>query len=92
LVYSWKWIRVFRTCLIKIGVVDGHPKLPVCLRDHDRVGQPHWVIDLLNEASLQELADLFTNEVLPLDGLLAWLLPDWPGIGGGSSDGARSPP
>jgi hypothetical protein len=39
------------------------------------------VIDLLNEASLQELADLFTNEVLPLDGLLAWLLPDRPGIG-----------
>jgi hypothetical protein len=81
LVYARKWIRVFWTCLIKIGVVDAHPKLPVCLRDHDRVSQPHWVVDLLNEASLQQLAELFTDEVLPLDGLLAWLLPDRPGVG-----------
>jgi hypothetical protein len=39
------------------------------------------VVDLLNEASLQQLAELFTDEVLPLDGLLAWLLPDRPGVG-----------
>jgi hypothetical protein len=28
------------------------------------------VLDLFNEASLQQLVDLFTDEVLPLDGLL----------------------
>jgi L-alanine-DL-glutamate epimerase-like enolase superfamily enzyme len=38
------------------------------------------MVDLLDEASLQQLADLFTDEVLPLDGLLAWL-PDRPGVG-----------
>jgi hypothetical protein len=81
LIYSRKWIRVFWTCLIKIGVVDAHPKLPVSLWDDDRIGQPHWVIDLFDEASLQQLADLFTNEVLSLNGLLLWLLSDRPGIG-----------
>jgi hypothetical protein len=29
------------------------------------------MVDLLDEASLQQLADLFTDEVLPLDGLQA---------------------
>jgi hypothetical protein len=38
------------------------------------------MVDLLDEASLQQLADLFTDEVLPLDGLLAWLLPDRLGV------------
>jgi hypothetical protein len=38
------------------------------------------VVDLFDEASLQQLADLFTDEVLPLDGLLPWLLSDRPGI------------
>jgi hypothetical protein len=80
LIYSRKWIRVFWTCLIEIGVVDAHSKLPVCLRDHDRIGQPHWVVDLLDEASLQQLADLFTDEVLP-DGLLPRLLSDRSGVG-----------
>jgi hypothetical protein len=32
------------------------------------------VVDLFDETSLQELADLFTDKVLPLDGLLPWLL------------------
>jgi hypothetical protein len=48
---------------------------------NDRIGQPHWVVDLFDEASLQQLADLFTGEVLPLDGMLPWLLPDRSGIG-----------
>jgi hypothetical protein len=73
--------RGFWTCLIEIGVVDAHPKLPVCLRDHDWIAQPHWVVDLLDEVSLQQLADLFTDEVLPLNGLLARLLSDRSGIG-----------
>jgi hypothetical protein len=81
LIYSRKWIRVFWTCLIEVGVVDAHLKLPISLWDHDQIGQPHWVVDLLDEASLQQLVDLFTDEVLPLDGLLPWLLPDRPGVG-----------
>jgi hypothetical protein len=80
LIYSRKWIRVFWTCLIEIGVVDAHPKLPISLWDHDRIGQPYWVVDLLDEASLLQLADLFMDEGLPLNGLLAWLLPDRPGV------------
>jgi hypothetical protein len=67
LIYSRKWIRVFWTCVIEIG-------------DNDRIGQPQWVVDLFDEASLQQLADLFTDEVLPLDGLLPWLLSDRSGI------------
>jgi hypothetical protein len=81
LIYSRKWIRVFWTCLIKIGVVDAHPKLPFSLRDDDRIGQPHRVVDLFDEARLQQLADLFTDEVLPLNGLLSWLLSHRLGVG-----------
>jgi hypothetical protein len=39
------------------------------------------VVDLFDEAKLQQLADHFTDEVLPLDGLLLWLLPHRLGIG-----------
>jgi hypothetical protein len=52
LIYSRKWIGVFWTCLIEIGVVDAHPKLPVSLWDYDWIGQPYWVVDLFDEASL----------------------------------------
>jgi hypothetical protein len=45
------------------------------------IGQPHWVVDLFDEASLQQLTDLFTDEVLPLDGLLSWLFLDRSGVG-----------
>jgi hypothetical protein len=38
-------------------------------------------VNLFDEASLQQLADLFSDEVLPLDGLLAWLLSHRSGIG-----------
>jgi hypothetical protein len=38
------------------------------------------VVDLFDEASLQQLVELFTDEVLPFDGLLPWLLSDRPGI------------
>jgi hypothetical protein len=81
LVYTWKWIGVFWTCLIEVVVVDAHPKLPVGLRDDDRISQPHEVVDLFDEASMQQLAYLFTDEVLPLDGLLLWLLLHQPGVG-----------
>jgi hypothetical protein len=38
-------------------------------------------VDLFDEASLQQLADLFTDEVLPLDGLLSWHLLHRPSVG-----------
>jgi hypothetical protein len=44
------------------------------------------------KASMQQLADLFTDEVLPLDGLLSSLLTHRLGVRVDLSDGARSPP
>jgi hypothetical protein len=64
-----------------VGVADAHLKLPVGLQDDERIGQPHRVVDLFDEACLQQLADFFTDEVLLPDGLLAWLLPHQPGVG-----------
>jgi hypothetical protein len=61
---------VFGTCLVETCVVDAHPKLPVGFRDDHRVGQPPRVVDLLNEAGAKQLLDFFTDEVLPLNGLL----------------------
>ena len=74
LVDMWKRIGVSRTCLVEAGVVDAHPKLPIGLWDDDRVGQSLGVVDLFDEASMQEFADFFTNEVLPLHRLLPRLL------------------
>ena len=72
---------ISRTCLIEAGVVDAHLKLPVCLGNDNRVGQPLGMVDLLDEASVQQLADLFTDEVVPLYGLLSRLLTHRLGIG-----------
>jgi hypothetical protein len=74
LVYSWKWIWVLGIGLIEVGVVDAHPKLPVSLGDDDWIGQPYWVMDLFDEASVQQLPDLLRDEVLPLNGLSLRLL------------------
>jgi hypothetical protein len=52
LIYAWKWIRVLRTSLIKAGVVDAHPKLPIRLGDDVWVGQPHWVMNLFDEVGV----------------------------------------
>jgi hypothetical protein len=81
LIYSWKRERVFETCLVETRVVDAHPELPAGLRDDNRVGQPPRVVDLPYEASLKQLLDFFTNEVLPLNGLLPRLLLDRSALG-----------
>jgi hypothetical protein len=81
LIYSWKRKRVFGTCLIETGVVDAHPKLHANLGDNNRIGQPPWVVDLPDKAAVEQLFDFFTDEVLPLYGLLSGLLLDWSGIG-----------
>jgi hypothetical protein len=72
---------VFWTCLIESSVVDVHPKLPTRIGDDNRVGQPPWVMDLLDEASIEQLLDLLTNEILLLNGLLLWFLLDGSDIG-----------
>jgi hypothetical protein len=77
LIYTWKWIRVLGTSFIKAGVVDAHPKLPVCLWNDDWIGQPQWVMNLFDEASAQQLPDLHTDEVLPLNRLSPRLLTHW---------------
>jgi hypothetical protein len=80
LIYSRERERVFWTCLIETGVVDAHPKLPTSLGDNYRVSQPPWVMDLPDEASIEQLLDLFTDEILLLDGLLPGFLLDRSGI------------
>jgi hypothetical protein len=74
LIYSWKWIWVLGTGLIEVGVVDAHLKLPVSLGNDDWIGQPYWVMDLFDEASAEQLPDLLTDEILPLNGLSPRLL------------------
>jgi hypothetical protein len=81
LVNSWERKRVFGTCLVETCVVDAHPKLLVGLRDDHRIGQPLGVVDLPYEAGVEQLFDLFTDEVLPLNGLLPGPLLDQPDIG-----------
>jgi hypothetical protein len=74
LIYSWKWIRVLGTSLIEVGVVDAHLKLPISLGNDNWIGQPYWVMNLSDEASMQHLSDLLTDEILPLNGLSPRLL------------------
>jgi hypothetical protein len=72
--------RIFGTCLVETCVVDAHPKLPIGIRDDRRIGQPPGVVDLLYEASIEQLFDLFTDEVLSLNGLLPGPLLDRSGV------------
>jgi hypothetical protein len=74
LIYSWKWIWLLGTCLIEVAVVDAHLKLLVSLGNNDWISQPYWVMDLFDEASAQQLPDLLTDEILPLNGLSPRLL------------------
>ena len=71
---------VFWTCLVEVGVVDAHPKLPVSLWDDDRVGQPLGVVYFPDKPSIQQLLDLRTDEVLPCNGLLSNSLLHWFGF------------
>jgi hypothetical protein len=68
------------TCLIETCVVDAHLKLPAGLRDDHRIGQPPRVVDLPYEASVEQLCDLFMDEVLLLYGLLPGPLLDRSGV------------
>jgi hypothetical protein len=74
LIYLWKWTWVLGIGLIEVGVVDAHLKLPISLGNDDWIGQPYWVMDLFDEASVQQLPDLLTDEILPLNGLSPRLL------------------
>jgi hypothetical protein len=80
LIYSWKWIWVLGIGLIEVGVVDAHLKLPVSHGNDDWIGQPYWVMDLFDEASVQQLPNLLMDETLPLNGLSPRLLTHQLGI------------
>jgi hypothetical protein len=54
--------------------------LPAYLGDDNRVGQPPRVMDLPYEAGVEQLFYFFTDQVLPLNGLLLGLLLDRSGI------------
>jgi hypothetical protein len=81
MVNSWERKRIFETCLVETCVVDAHLKHPVGLRDDHRIGQPPGVVDLPYEAGVEQLFDLFIDEVLPLNGLLPGPPLDRSGIG-----------
>jgi hypothetical protein len=81
LVYSWKRKRIIGICIVETGVVDAHLKLPVGLGDDNRIGQPQRVVGLLDKASVEQLFDLFMDEVLPLNGLLQGFC--WTGLASG---------
>jgi hypothetical protein len=66
--------KVFGACLVETGVVDVHLKFPIGLGDNNMVCQPPRVVGLPYEASVKQLLELFTDEVLPLNGLLSGLL------------------
>jgi hypothetical protein len=68
------------TCLIDTSVVDAHLKLLVGFGDNNRVGQPPRVVDLPDEVGVKQLFNFFTDEGLPLNGLLLRHLLDWPGV------------
>src|SRR5690349_8725485 len=74
LIYTRQRIRVLGACLIQAGVVNAHPKLSVCLWHDNWVGQLHGVMNLFNKASMQQLPDLLTDEVMSFHGLSPWLL------------------
>jgi hypothetical protein len=77
----WKRERISRACLVETGAVDAHPKFPVGLGDDNKVGQPPWVVDIPYEASVEQLLEFFTDEVLPLNGLLLGFLLHRPSVG-----------
>jgi hypothetical protein len=52
---------------------------PPRLGDDNRVGQPPWVVDLSDESGIEQCFDFFTDEVLPLNGLLSGSLLHWSG-------------
>jgi hypothetical protein len=72
---------LFWICLVEAGVVDAHPKLSASLGDDYRVSQPLWVIDISDEANIEQLLDLLTDEVLPPKGLFLRFMLDWSGVG-----------
>jgi hypothetical protein len=54
--------------------------LPTSLGNDNRVCQPPWVMDLPDEVNIEHLLDLFSNEILPLNGLLPRFLLDRSGV------------
>jgi hypothetical protein len=73
--------RIFGACLVETSAVDAHPNFPAGLWDDNRVAQPPRVVDLPYEASVEQLFEFFTDEILSLNRLLPGLLLHWPGVG-----------
>jgi hypothetical protein len=58
------------TCLVETCVIDAHLNLSISHRDNHSVGQPPRLVDLMCEVGVEKLLNFFTDEVLPLNGLL----------------------
>src|SRR5512144_1661890 len=78
LIYARQGVRILRTCLVKVGVVDAHPKLAVRLGNDHRVRQPLRMDDLTDESGLQKSRHLLADEGLTFRGLPPHFLPDRP--------------
>jgi hypothetical protein len=72
---------VFGAGLVEAGIVNAHSPFPILLLDQDGVGQPIGVLDLFNEAGVQEPCELLANHLALLFIEAAEVLLHWLGAG-----------
>jgi hypothetical protein len=72
---------IFGSCLVETSVLDAHLKFPTGLWDDNRAAQPPRVVDLLYEASVEQLLEFLMDEILPLNRFLLRLLLHRPRVG-----------
>ena len=68
MVNSGQGEAVLQASAIQIYEVDAHSPFPVCLFDHDDVGQPLRVIDFPDEVSGEQLVHLVHNYLVSFKG------------------------
>ena len=61
----WEGVAILWTDFVWLGKVHTYPSLPICLLNHYYVGQPFGVVDLSNEACVQQLVNFFSYGLIP---------------------------
>ena len=69
LVDPGKGLAVLWASFIQLFEVDTHPPLAVCFLDQDNIGDPLWIIDLLDESGLEKFIHFLGYRLLPLWGM-----------------------
>ena len=64
LVYPVEKKTIFWESFIKISEVNAHTSFTIFLRDHENIGQPFWVLHLLNKSSFEQLVYFFHNDLM----------------------------